>query len=334
MKIPLQIVLVICAITSSQAQLLCTSVSHSTGNLSPISCQCEVNYWWDGLNCQIDCSIVTGSTGKALSLSTCQCNSGLTWTGTSCANQSTSILNCSRFAYATTSNGQGGCNCITGYFWLTNQCISGNAGINCSALQYTNGKDGIYSCRCLPTFKWDGIQCQLNCSAVSGSTGVNVGTYVCRCTNGKISLNMSCGVNCSTISNANGSNGTSACKCNTGYIWLNQACVSTLNCSNVSHATGLNGSKCNCERYYVWVSSNSTCTHLCSLNGVPAVLNVTCYLCRDLYYTVTYQTYGILGINDCGCIQGFYWEPEYNQCIIDCSNITYSSGPTNQINSC
>ena len=62
----------------------CGLLERTTGNDGPHRCFCQEGNWWDGLNCQIDCSLYTGSNGSASSLVSCFCTEGLQWSSVGC----------------------------------------------------------------------------------------------------------------------------------------------------------------------------------------------------------------------------------------------------------
>lgn len=88
------VVLMSSLLTSSLCQVDCASKPHTSGNDGPYKCVCVSGFWWDGLNCQINCSSVSESTGEASNLDSCFCVDGYTWMSSGCG------INCSEVPHS------------------------------------------------------------------------------------------------------------------------------------------------------------------------------------------------------------------------------------------
>jgi hypothetical protein len=273
---------------------------------------CSTGYVWTGLSCQINCSAISGTSG-ILSLDSCACIQGFTWNGSACV-QSTP----SNTTNSTTSN------CSTGYVWNGFACQ-----INCLAISNSNGQISLNSCACIQGYVWNGsacvqstpsnttnsttsncstgyvwtgLSCQINCSAISGTSGIlSLDSCACiqgftwngsacvqstpsnttnsttsNCSTGYVWNGFACQINCLAISNSNGQISLNSCACIQGYVWNGSACV---------QSTPSNNTTSNCSTGYVW--TGLSCQINCSaISG----------------------TSGILSLDSCACIQGFYLE--------------------------
>lgn len=199
------------------AQVDCSQHPHAISNISPTQCSCVEGYYWNGLDCAVDCSKVTNSNGSPQSLTECQCNSGFSWNGTACTNGGSSTLDC------TTVNGAIG----------------------------HNGND----CVCNSSLIWNATskKCIVNCSGVTNSNGTNSGDVSCNCNSGYVWSGTACvnstqSGNCSSIGNCLGPNGQGGCTCVWGYYWDSSNSVCQINCTGLAHSNGTLGiACCSCE---------------------------------------------------------------------------------------
>lgn len=188
----------LCLISIANSQLLCSNYQNAVGNRDTVSCDCAPTFFWDGMNCQLNCSnkVYPESKGYAKNLTACMCKTLYTWVNSNCTPRSAIPFDCSAVPNTNGSNTTNSCFCVSGYYWDDVKCVSTNStalpGINCSAKLYAAGRSSRFTCSCIKGFRWDGYKCQLDCSKVPFSTGDNTRLLVCRCLTGYSWRNGSC----------------------------------------------------------------------------------------------------------------------------------------------
>ncbi len=134
-------------------------------NTGPVTCQCQMGYRWNtatsscviGLVGNINCNLISNSTGSTADPNVCSCQNGFYWNGQVC------YLNCSMIANSTGINtNSSGCNCNIGLTFINWKCTK-----NCGLYNNTIGVNpATGDCMC----KWKSYRwrvdngCNLDCS--------------------------------------------------------------------------------------------------------------------------------------------------------------------------
>jgi hypothetical protein len=291
-----------------------------------------------GLSCQINCSAISGTSG-ILSLDSCACIQGYVWNGSACV-QSTPSNNTTN---STTSN------CSTGYVWNGFACQ-----INCLAISNSNGQISLNSCACIQGYVWNGsacvqstpsnnttsncstgyvwtgLSCQINCSAISGTSGIlSLDSCACiqgftwngstcvqstpsnnttnNCSIGYVWTGLNCQIDCLAIRNSNGQSGLNSCYCVSGFVWNGFACQ--FNCLAINNSNGQSGlNTCTCIQGFTW--NGSACVQSTPSNNTTSNCSTgyvwNGFACQINCLAIS-NSNGQISLNSCACIQGFTW---------------------------
>lgn len=87
----LLVVLMASLLMVSSSQIICANVPDAISNNGYTRCNCATGFWWDGIQCQVNCSTTLrpGSKGYANSPKTCACESGYSWSTFGCSASNT-----------------------------------------------------------------------------------------------------------------------------------------------------------------------------------------------------------------------------------------------------
>jgi hypothetical protein len=136
----------------------------------PLRASVRAFYWsWTSLQCELNCSLVTNSTGTRVSQAECECILSNYWDLTvgSC------ISNCSSMPHGV-------------YSWEYKTCVP-----NCSSIRNTNGtvykkRSGWYVCPCAAGLPWNNVTMECDGAAPTCPTRshLNTSTSQCDCDSG------------------------------------------------------------------------------------------------------------------------------------------------------
>jgi len=165
------------------------------------------------------------------------------------------------------------------------------------------------TCACEPNFYFNPYmpQCVINCSAFSGSMGINIDTETCQCKPRYTWIvsppPFSCKLDCTAVPNSNGAVSTDNvnCVCNTGFKWYVNTTECRRDCTTDPLSTGVlaTTTRCQCRPGTVWNIPQSKCVLSCATilntNGAAAVAGA------------------------CTCITTKYtWDPITLTCVYNC----------------
>lgn len=197
---------------------------------------------------------------------------------------------------------------------------------------------GPYGCLCYPGYYWNGTNCSLNCSSLTTSNGTNTSNNTCFCKTGYFWDFSTCSIDCSLVRAAISRVNVTTCVCLDGYNWNGTKCV--MNCSAMPGGVGAapNGTSCTCKAFYYWngIICQAVCGQFAHTTGSYVATYAFCecvggYVwtesgcainCNFLYLP---NVIGNDGNDACQCLAGYYWTLSAG-CVLNCSNMTYSTG--------
>jgi hypothetical protein len=143
----------------------CSQITNSISmGITIRSCACENGFFWNGGNCQRNCSAIAGARRNTDVLNcSCMLGKNLTWNGRICLGF-TEPTNCSNISWTNGTNTNGSCYCISNFYWDNTLKL---CRANCSAITNAINPSSLTSCSCIENFYWDGVLCRLNCSNMS-----------------------------------------------------------------------------------------------------------------------------------------------------------------------
>ena len=197
--------------------------------------------------------------------------------------------------------------------------------LNCSAVTNSTGPGASGDCACIAKFLFAPLTslCFLDCQQIE-NTDVTGGipqpdNMTCICSSGYLwnASTLNCDFDCSSIDNNNGTDGSGGCRCNLPYSFI-----------------GGNPPKCdlNCSLVANSTTSGLAAGGICACD-IPLVWNSTTLIC-GLDCSVVIHQNGAANASACNCLSPYVWNSVNTSCTIDCINITGATGTATDIETC
>jgi hypothetical protein len=149
----------------------CSTFPFTTGPTGMGTCKCVRNYYWDQniFACRPNCSQIPYANGSGMTFSYCQCSKGFFWNGGNCQR------NCSAIAGAWVNTDVLNCSCLPSiyfYTWNGSACVGfdesdpNNTQKTCEGISNSPGTSNNESgCNCNQGFTWNPMAkyCERDC---------------------------------------------------------------------------------------------------------------------------------------------------------------------------